>query len=629
MISTGYKPIADYGVIGNMRSVALIGQDGSIDWCCFPHMDSPSVFAALLDVDKGGRFRLSVAGARGEQRYIEDTNILQTVFMTPSGRITVTDLMPLDGSLVGSGQTQAQAWIHRIVECEGVETTVDVEWAPRLNYACGYTSITRTENGWLARNGPDVLSLSGMIKAGVRQDAAGDTLIGSLTLTGGEKTVLVTHWGGDVYPADVSHSLQLLEHTIFMWRDWAHHEESIHGEGWAKDYLPLLIRSELVIKMLAHAETGAIAAAPTTSLPEDVGGVRNWDYRYSWIRDTALSGQALVALGHREEAEEFMSWIEDVAAGAYQRDAAPQIMYGLHGDTRLDEYRLDYLEGYCGSRPVRVGNAAAGQFQLETYGELIAIGYELDRRGHKLPGEVLRFLATTADHICEVWQQPDYGIWEVRGEPKHFVYSKVMSWHAIGQACRLLDIPEFRRKVPHWRDVRDEIKRTVLARGFNERLNSFVQAFDSEDLDASNLRIALLEFLPVHDKRIQGTIDAVMRYLSENDLVYRYRNDDGLPGREGTFGVCTFWLVDALALSGRVKEARHIFERMVSCTNHLGLYSEQIDARSGALLGNFPQALTHIGHINSAIYLAAAEGQDIPEPAPIGSAQHRQLAGRM
>lgn len=624
----GFKPISDYAAIGNLRTVALIGRDGSIDWCCFSHMDCPSVFAAILDVEKGGRFRVAPVGAgRGEQRYLEDTNVLETIFRTGDGQLTVADFMPLWGDIDHGAKSKTTDEIIRIVSCDVGQVDVQVEWSPRPDYARADVTIEQTEGGWIAITGDVRLALDGLKEAEVVDSGAGPTLRGRLKMRGGDKTVLVTRWNSDSGPLRLEEALQALERTTQTWRAWVRKEQAKKARGWAGKWLDQVIRSELALKLLTHADTGAIAAAPTTSLPEHIGGVRNWDYRFTWIRDAALTIQALSAMGHETEALDFLYWAERVSAEHLNGEDDIQIMYGLHGETDLDEYELGHLSGYRNSQPVRAGNGAAKQLQLDVYGELLDSGYEILRRGHELEPKLMGFLNKVADRACDIWQQPDYGIWEMRGEPRHFVYSKVMAWVALERAVVMAENYGLEGNLQRWRNTQEAVRKEVLRRGYNREVNSFTQSFDTEEADAANLLIPMHEFISFDDPRTQGTIDRVINELEENGLVYRYRTDDGLPGEEGAFGLCTFWLVDALALSGRVDEAWEIFEGIAKRANHVELFSEQIDAKTGDFLGNFPQAFTHIGFINSMLFLGYAEGKDVGAPPLVGTPEHRaQLA---
>ncbi len=618
-----YKPISDYAAIGNLRTVALIGRDGSIDWCCFPHLDRPSVFGALLDAHRGGRFRVAAHRTDpGEQCYVEDTNIVQTRFKSRKGILTVTDFMPLLGEIHRTGVSEGPAEIHRIIDCDGGTMKVEVEWSPRFDYARATTRIERVAGGWLATDGVSRLSLSGVDDIRLSDEGFGPVLRARLEMNRGDRRVLIMRWDSEDTACDLDRSVEIMQETIRTWEEWAHKEGVLHSEEWIGDWFSMTIRSELVLKLLTHADTGAIAAAPTTSLPEAIGGVRNWDYRYSWIRDAAMTAQALILLGHEAEAVELLYWMERVSAARFKEEWGLRIMYGLHGERDLKEIELQHLEGYRGSKPVRIGNGASNQFQLEVYGELLNMAYELVRRGNTLEPEIVDFLTRIADQVTEVWMKPDHGIWEIRSEPRHLTYSKVMAWVALDRAIHLSRRHGFSGNIDRWSRSRSEIREQILEHGYNRDLRAFVHAFDSQDLDAANLRIPLVEFLPVDDPRVQGTIDRTLSELTENDLVYRYHLDDGLPGMEGAFGLCTFWLVDVLALSNRLDEAWRIFKNIADRANHVGLFSEQFDPKTGEFLGNFPQAFTHIGFINSVLYLSYAEGRKIPGYALIATPEH-------
>jgi GH15 family glucan-1,4-alpha-glucosidase len=620
----GYKPISDYGAIGNMYSVALAGRDGSIDWCCFPCMDDPSVFAAILDVNRGGRFRIWLPDAPpGDQEYVKDSNVLKTRLENDEGIITIIDFMPVNGDISALGKFSAPPEIHRIITCEEGEAEVHMEWSPRFDYGQAEMRIQPHEGGWLATDGNHRLTLNSMADCFISQDDSGPVLTATFRMRKGEIRCVVNRWDSGHAGGSVEESVEKMKETTQIWYDWAHMEEAVHAEDWAEELLPKIIRAELVFKMLTHAETGAMAAAPTTSLPETIGGVRNWDYRYAWIRDASMTAQALISLGHKTEAIDLLNWMEEVSASQHEHKRELQIMYGLKGQADLHEFELSHLEGYRGSAPVRSGNEAAEQFQLETFGEIVSTGYELIRRGESLSTEVMNLIRYVADHVTEVWERPDYGIWEVRGGPRHFTYSKVMAWVALDRAVRLVNEHGLSGDADKWSNVGDAIRKQVLAEGYNEKIGAFTISYDSPDLDAANLRIPLLEFLPADDYRVQNTINQTMKHLVENGLVYRYLTDDGLPGKEGTFGLCSFWLVDALALSGRIEEAREIFSGICGCANHLGLFAEQFDPKTREHLGNFPQAFTHIGLINSVMYLAKAEGKNVPGFDIVGTSTRR------
>jgi GH15 family glucan-1,4-alpha-glucosidase len=604
-----YRPIAEHALIGNQYTCALVSTDANMVWCCLPELHDPSVFAALLDARRGGCFRVSmVGGSAVSQRYIDLTAALVTRFEAPDGRLAVIDFMPMRGSIEGCEGPDAPAEIHRLIRCERGSAEVAVEWSPRLDYARGTTAIEPRKNGFVARCGSRQLSLGGLSVGEVVDTDSGPEVLATLQLQEGETLALITRWDTESTASDPVRSERALKDTVEAWRNWMRAANTDEEFAWAGAYEGLLLRSVIVLKMLTHPETGAIAAAPTASLPEDIGGERNWDYRYAWIRDASFTVQALLTLGHAREARDFVEFAERAAMDEARAQREVRIMYDLHGRVAPEEEELDHFEGYKGSRPVRIGNGARLQTQHDVYGELIDSAYELVRRGEKLEPEIYEFLSSLADMACEVRHEPDDGIWEFRADPKHYTYSKLMLWVALDRAVRMAEEHGLEGDVARWRAARDELRKEIEEKGYREEVGAFVMAYDSEDLDAANLRIPLLEFLPCSDPRVQGTINRTLEQLTEDDMVYRYKVDDGLSGDEGTFGLCTFWMIEVLALSGRLDEARHMFERMAQRANHAGLYSEEIAPGSGQFLGNFPQAFTHIGFINGLLYLSAAEG---------------------
>lgn len=605
-----YKKIEQYGIIGNLETCALIGDDGSIDWLCTPHLESPSVFAAILDYEKGGKFSIAPESQySGTQKYIERTNVLQTNFGTLKGKATLTDFMTPVYEL--SGLTGKPRSLFRKIECIDGEIDIDVKFIPRFDYARIVPLIEMTKDGVISRGGNQELYLHSTAK---------------LTANTQELFTKIKMKKGDVYwfvlSYDELHTFSndqcddFLNRTVRYWRQWAHDcdiENCIFKGPW-HDYV---VRAGLVLKLLTQPATGAIAAAPTTSLPEEIGGVRNWDYRYSWIRDSSFTAQALYDLGHKNEALEYFHWFHRICAK--KKDPSEiQIMYGLRGDMDLTEELLGHLSGYMDSRPVRIGNAAAKQKQLDIYGELIEAFFETYRYEKGIPQEAWTLIHQITDYVCDVWNTPDYGIWEVRSEPKHFTHSKLMCWVAIDRSLRMAKYCGFKAPVSKWKKVRNEIRDAILTHGFNEKMNSFVQDFDSNYLDATALLIPIFEFLPPNDPKVRGTIEAITDNLSHNGLIYRYNGEDGLPGGEGTFLLCTFWLVDVLALSGRVEEAEELYQHVLQHISPLGLFAEEFDASNRLHLGNFPQAFSHIGLINSALYIGKAKGLQQIGPEPMG-----------
>ncbi len=605
-----YKKIEQYGLIGNLETCALVGDDGSIDWLCTPHLESPSVFAAILDAEKGGKFCIQPVGRySSKQSYIERTNVLETKFTTDSGTAALTDFMtPVYELTELTGKPRS---LFRKVECITGRIEMKVEYSPRFDYARTVPIIENLHGGILARGGNQELFLF----SGKQLRADAREVRSTFNLHKGDILWFVLSYD-KMHTFSPRECEELLQRTIQYWQEWAHEceiEKCVFNGPWHDQ----VVRSGLVLKLLTHPATGAIAAAPTTSLPEEIGGVRNWDYRYSWIRDSSFTAQALYDLGHKNEALEFFHWFHRICA-LKKHPSEIQIMYGLHGDMDLTEEILGHLSGYMDSRPVRVGNGAAKQKQLDIYGELIEAFFETYRYEKGIPGDLWKIIWQITDYVCEVWNTPDYGIWEVRCEPKHFTHSKLMCWVAIDRSLRMAKYCGFDAPVRKWKKTRDEIRDAILKYGFNQKLNSFVQDFDSTYLDATALLIPIHEFLPPDDPKVQGTIDAIKSNLSQNGLIYRYNGEDGLPGGEGTFLLCTFWLVDVLALSGRIDEAEELYQSVLKHISPLGLFAEEFDAVNQKHLGNYPQGFSHIGLINSALYIGKAKGLQQIGPEPLG-----------
>jgi GH15 family glucan-1,4-alpha-glucosidase len=629
----GYALIGDHAVIGNLRTAALVARDGTIDWCCLPQFDRPSVFAAILDARKGGSFSVTLRdGAPETQQYRPYTNVVDTSFRRGDSVLVVTDFMPLDGRIASCEDPRTFPEIHRILTCEGGDCVVDVEWSPRPGYAAGLPAVEQLDGVFRAS------SEAGTFWLGVSAADPGVTVEASsvrleIRLRDGDEVALVTRAGKEPPPASLPRAQRLLNQTTASWREWIFDRRSRRRWAPAGRIREAVIRSELALKLLTFPETGAICAAVSTSLPEEIGGERNWDYRYSWIRDAAMTVQALMSVGHREEAADFLYWAAEAVRGDEAGNHELHIMYTLEGGHIPDEITLDHLEGHRGSRPVRVGNAAAHQRQHDVYGELMAAAYEYVRRGCKIEPELGAFLSRVADQASLAWRDPDDGIWEVRSGARHFVFSKVMCWVALDRALRLAEYGLVHGNLERWARERDAIREEVLEKGYDESVGAFVQAYGSRALDAANLLIPVMEFLPADDFRVLGTIDRTIENLSSDGFVYRYLTDDGVPGQENAFLICTFWLIDALALAGRVDEAKKLFDRVLEAANHVGLLSEEVVPGTGELLGNFPQGFSHIGLINSALYLHRAdnggmvvdgedEGDDQP---PLGSrSAHRK-----
>jgi GH15 family glucan-1,4-alpha-glucosidase len=605
-----YQPIENHGIIGNMHSAALVSLDGSIDWLCLPRFDSPSVFGAILDADKGGQFRVAPAttGAlRHKQYYWPDTNVLITRFLHPDGIAEVEDYMP-----VGAGSAPDAQLVRRVRVVRG-RLPLKVECRPAFDYARAEHTTTVTEHG--ARfDGPN-LSLGLAASVALKNNKGG--AVAAFTLGEGESATFVLRIiAQDEHPGrcpGIDEAGDWFRATVDYWQRWA--ARCTYAGRWRE----VVLRSTLALKLLTYEPTGAIVAAPTTSLPEGIGGVRNWDYRYTWIRDAAFTVYAFMRVGFTEEAAGFMNWLK---ARWKERDShcdAPlQLMYAIDGRSDLTEQELTHLDGYAGSRPVRVGNAAHGQLQLDIYGELMDAAYLFNKYAAPIGYDSWKHLHELIDWVAGNWGRPDEGVWEVRGGRQQFVYSKFMCWVALDRGLRLADKRSFPANRTAWLQARDAVYEDVMKRGWNEERGSFVQSYGSQALDASALLMPLTFFMAPNDPRMLATVDAIRSPatkggLAADGLVYRYdpkAAPDGLPGVEGTFNMCSFWLVEALTRAGRtdpprLAEARLLFEQMLGYGNHLGLYSEQTGP-SGEALGNFPQAFTHLGLISAAFNLDRA-----------------------
>lgn len=597
-----YRKISDYGIIGDMVTVALVSREGSIDWMCLPFLDSPSVFGALLDAEKGGRFSLQPLGAfDSTAAYIPDTNVLQTRFRTRDGEMVLTDFMPATRE-DDFGDDVSQTALYRVVEVTRGTIDVSLQFSPRFDYARAGTSISVAEGGVKAQGAGLTLDLL----CSREVEAAGGSASAAWRLAAGDKVRLcLSQQGNPVGCVEAEHVERLLAQTVDYWESWLLKSETGQFTFFGP-YHGLVSRSALVLKLLSYSPTGAIAAAATTSLPEEIGGGRNWDYRYTWVRDTSFTLQALYRLGHLAETEGYLNWIEqllDSTGGAEKL----QIMYGLRGQTELPEMELDHLDGYKGSRPVRIGNGAAEQTQLDIYGEMMDAALILSGYAGKIDESLWPMLQDICDHVVAHWRDADYGIWEVRGGPWHFVYSKVMCWVALDRGLKIAGRYNFPCDRKLWREARQAIRDEVLDKGYSREKQAFVQHYDTDALDASNLLIPLVGFLPGDDPRVVSTIEATRRELEHDGFIYRYLADDGLEGGEGTFLLCTFWLIDCLIMQGKLDQAEAMIRRTEAAVNHLGLFAEEYDVVWNEPLGNFPQAFTHIGYVNSVVRLLEAK----------------------
>jgi len=583
-----YRPIEDYGVVGDMRTAALISRGGSVDWLCLPTFDSPSAFAALLDEARGGRFCLRPLGPfRSRQSYLEESNVLVTAFQTPQGRATLTDFMTVDAPAPE---------LVRLLRCQQGSLEVELELTPRLDYGRGPTELHPLGGGAvLASQGQQLLSVTSSVPLSAPDGRAG----ARFRLREGEEAAFVLRWGEAAPPpVDCAALAGRLQRAVRFW-------QQVAGEWHYQGRWPGLVRrSLLALHLLLYAPTGALCAAPTTSLPERLGGGRNWDYRYCWLRDSAFALDLFHRLGHREHTLPFLRWLALAQGeGAPLRPLYPITFH--QGEAPLREEVLAHLEGYRGSRPVRIGNAAWGQFQLDIYGELLLALYSYHRHGGQVDEALWRLVQTLVEGALARWQEPDSGIWEVRSQPRHFVVSKVMAWAALDRGLRLARALGRPADLERWRAAREAIRQEVLARGWDGERGTFVQSYGGRALDAALLLLPLVGFLPPRDPRVVATVEAIRRQLGEVFL-RRYLPEeapDGLDEEEGAFLLCSLWLAQALALMGRVQEALAVFQRVAGLGRGLGLYAEMVDPASGRFLGNYPQAYTHIALVDTALVL--------------------------
>ncbi|WP_042381850.1 glycoside hydrolase family 15 protein [Streptacidiphilus melanogenes] len=596
---THYRPISEHGLIGDLHTAALVATDGTIDWYCCPRFDAPSVFGSILDAARGGSFELAAEiPTRTRQFYFPDTNVLITRFFATDGVAEIQDFMPVaDGPVEG-----ARHRLIRRVLCVRGALPFRARVAPRFGY--GAERHTAHLEGHVAVFRSPSLALALTATAPLESDGV-DVWSHFKLLEGESHVFALDQIGDDVPPRSCprAEAQAEAEATVRFWRHW------LAGSRYHGRWREMVNRSALVLKLLTYAPTGAIVAAPTTSLPEQVGGERNWDYRYVWVRDAAFCVYALLRLGFTSEAEAFIGFLCDRMRGSAPTGPL-QIMYGIDGRSELPEYELTHLEGHLGSAPVRVGNAATGQLQLDIYGAMIDSVYLYDKWGRPISSADWEEIGAVADWLCEHWDQPDEGIWETRSGRRNFVYSRLMCWVALERAMRMAARRGLPADLPRWRESRDAIYRQIMRRGWSAERSAFVQSLDDGELDASLLMMPMARFIAPTDPKWLSTLDALTGDLVSDSLVYRYNpaaSPDGLRGSEGTFSICSFWYVEALARAGRLEDARLAFEKMLTYANHLGLFAEEIGP-TGEQLGNFPQAFTHLSLISAAFNLDRALG---------------------
>jgi GH15 family glucan-1,4-alpha-glucosidase len=595
-------PIADYALLSNCRSSALVHRSGSIDWCCFPRFDSPSIFGRLLD-DDAGHWSITAPGAEVQRCYVTQSLVLETTHRTSTGTARVVDAMAVGRNERGHqlGADAPSVIMRRVVGISGA-VDFEMEFAPRPEYGLVHPLLEPMTSGVLAHGGADVLALSSPVECALDATVA--------------RARFVVHEGDDLSFA-VHHSNMAADRPTFWsqedirtrlddtraaWVTWSEIHQSYDGP-----WHDFVHHSGRVLYALTYYPTGAICAAPTASLPEAIGGERNWDYRFAWVRDASFTMRALWVAACPDEANKLFDFMANASAMQIARGADLQIVFGLGGEHDLTERELSHLRGWRNSAPVRIGNGAWKQSQLDVYGELLDAVYRLPDQLDQLSPTTRGFLADLADAAARHWMDPDHGIWEVRGEPRHFVYSKLMCWVALDRAIALADRLGATERVEGWKRAREEIAEAILTRGWSDDAGAFTQTFGSNELDAANLMMAITGFLPATDPRMRATIDATAERLTdEHGLVYRYLGDDGLSSGEGTFLLCTFWLAHALALAGDIDRATVVFERAAAFLNDVCLLSEEVDPATGELLGNFPQAFSHIGLVNAAWAISEA-----------------------
>jgi GH15 family glucan-1,4-alpha-glucosidase len=604
-----FRPVADYGLMADCNSAALVSRDGSIDWLCVPRYDSPSIFSRILDPDAGHWSIRPVGSFSVERRYVPGTLVIETTFNTETGSIRMRDAMAFaEGQRGHELGHDAPHEVLRSVEGSSGQVELQMELAPRGEYGLVKPLFRLEDDGGRTFGGPNRVA----VRAGVPVEIADATMRASFEVGEGDAVGFAMRWApveeaDPAPPTEPGRVPDRIGDVIEAWRSWEAEHDIYEGP-----HKELVRQSSRVLKGLTYRPTGAIVAAPTTSLPETVGGERNWDYRFSWIRDSSLTIEALYIGACSDEAEEFVSFMTS-SAGGRAGEGSLQIMYGIGGEHDLSERSLGHLRGWRDSSPVRVGNGAWDQVQLDVYGELLNSLHLYRERLGELHPEIQAFVADLADTAAGRWHETDSGMWEMRGEPRHHLSSKVLCWTALDRAIKLAPSLGEHAKVDEWTAARDEIREAVLERGWSEKRQAYAQSFDSDELDAAQLLMPIIGFLPATDERMRSTIEAIARDLTEDGLMLRYRNEeglnaDGLTGEEGTFVICSFWLVTCLVKAGEVERAEELFDQLAGYANDLGLLAEEIDTANGEQLGNFPQAFSHIGLITAAYAIDKEKG---------------------
>ena len=607
-----YKQIDDYGLIGDMHGSALVSSDGSIDWCCMPRFDSPALFSRTLDSNKGGFYKLAPAKFNSSiRRYLPNTNVLETSFTTSTGTGVLIDFMPVHRHVIMSREplevTDSQR-VVRILHCTKGRLDFEMDCYPKFDYGTivPHASLSSPTTG-MAHGGSEEVSVYCSSQLTVVNDgfrSRGVIFEGEKIYSTVSNQVSFSRRSEPLTPAELDEELA---DTTAFWEDWAA-QCTFQGE-----HREAVLRSALTLKALTYAPSGALVAAPTTSLPEVIGGERNWDYRYTWIRDATFAIYALSIIGYTGEARAFKNWLEWSTSGR-ARDL--QVMYGLGGERRLTETKIPELEGYMNSKPVRIGNGAYDQFQLDIYGEIMDSAHIFRKFGGAVDADYWEYLRRVVNFVIDHWREPDEGIWETRGGRQHFVFSKVMCWVAVDRAIKAATDLKLPGDIEAWEKVRDEICNDVMSKGYSQERQAFVQSYGSDNLDAANLMLPLVGFIPATDPMMRSTIKATQKELTNKQgFVYRYRKfDDGLNGSEGSFIICTFWLADNLIHLGQIDEARVLLDSLLNCANDLGLLSEEYDSATGNMLGNFPQAFSHLALINTAVQLQQATHSAVATP---------------